>query len=58
MYDLRGWCSDEWRRAGVPDQVRSSLLGHVSVKFTARVYETITAPDTLAYFPAKQKGER
>lgn len=47
MYDLRGWRSDEWRRAGIPDQVRTYLLGHVKPDFTQKVYETITTEDVL-----------
>lgn len=50
LYDLRGWCADEWRRRGIPDQVRSWLLGHTEVKFTQTVYETLTSEDTLKLF--------
>ncbi|MFN3730093.1 MAG: tyrosine-type recombinase/integrase [Fimbriimonadaceae bacterium] len=50
LYDLRGWCADEWRRQGVPDQVRSWLLGHTNPRFTQTVYETLTAEDTLKLF--------
>lgn len=50
FYDLRGWCADEWRRRGVPDQLRSWLLGHTNPRFTQTVYETLTAKDTLDLF--------
>lgn len=50
MYDLRGWRSDEWRRRGMPDQLRTALLGHTETKFTQYVYETITGEDTLSMF--------
>lgn len=50
LYDLRGWCADEWRRQGVPDQIRSWLLGHTNPRFTQTVYETLTAEDTLKLF--------
>jgi integrase len=50
LYDLRGWCADEWRRKGVNDQVRSYLLGHTNPQFTQRVYEDLTAKDTLEMF--------
>jgi integrase len=50
LYDLRGWRADEWRRAGIPDQLRSFLLGHTDPKFTQTVYETITHEDTLKMF--------
>ena len=55
MYDLRGWRSDEWRRAGIPDQVRTYLLGHVKPDFTQKVYETITTEDILNALLGKRK---
>jgi integrase len=48
MYDLRGWRSDEWRRMGVPAQVRTFLLGHTDEDFTQIVYERMTAEDVLS----------
>lgn len=53
-YDVRGWRIDEWRRLGVPEQLRSYLAGHTDPKFTQTVYETLTEEDTLKMFP---KGE-
>lgn len=48
MYDLRGWRSDEWRRRGVPAQLRTFLLGHTEEDFTQVHYETMTADDVLS----------
>jgi integrase len=50
FYDLRGWRLDEWRRKGVPAQIRSMLGGHTKEAFTQKVYETITSEDVLAMF--------
>lgn len=47
MYDLRGWRSDEWRRMGVPAQVRTFLIGHTKEEFTQQAYERLTAEDML-----------
>jgi integrase len=56
LYDLRGWRSDEWRRMGVPDQVRTWLMGHTSPRFTQTAYETITSSDVLAMFNVGYEG--
>lgn len=50
FYDLRGWRSDEWRRQGIPDQLRTWLIGHTKVTFTQAVYEKLTSEDTLKLF--------
>lgn len=50
MYDLRGWCADQWRRRGIPGQVRSYLLGHEDPKFTQTVYEKLISADILSAF--------
>lgn len=50
MYDLRGWRSDEWRRMGISDQVRTALLGHTKTSFTQAVYESIEASDVAKAF--------
>lgn len=50
MYDLRGWRADEWRRAGIPDQLRTYLLGHTKTSFTQRVYEELSGADVLKMF--------
>lgn len=50
LYDLRGWCADEWRRRGIPEQLRTFLLGHVDPRFTQSVYESLTEKDTLEMF--------
>lgn len=50
MYDLRGWRSDEWRRMGINDQLRTYLLGHTKPSFTQSVYETLTDADVLKSF--------
>jgi integrase len=51
MYDLRGWRADEWRREGIPEQVRTFLLGHTKTTFTQAVYEQLTSEDMLKTFP-------
>lgn len=59
LYDLRGWRSDEWRRMGVPDQLRSFLMGHTKPQTTQTLYETLTSEDTLSMFDGpKPKGQK
>jgi integrase len=53
LYDLRGWCIDNWRRIGIPEQMRTYLAGHTNPKFTQTVYETLESPEILdAFFPS------